>query len=686
MANRLADESSPYLRQHADNPVDWYPWGEEALRTARETDRPILLSVGYSACHWCHVMAHESFEDARVAALMNELFVCVKVDREERPDVDAVYMQAVLAMTGQGGWPMTVFLTPAGAPYFGGTYFPPQRRGGLPAFPTVLRAAHDAYVRSRDDVERAAGEITRALVPPLLAPAEEPAAETVGRAVTRLVERSDPVNGGFGDAPKFPHPAALELLLRHDPTGSGPAGAAARTALDGMLTGGICDQVGGGFHRYAVDAAWAVPHFEKMLYDNAQLAVVYLHAHQLSGEPEHRRAVEATLDYLVREMRLQGGGFAASQDADSEGVEGRFFVWTPEEIAAALGDPEETRFACRVFGVSEAGSFEGGASVLRLALPPERLAAELGISRGAAAGRVENLRSRLREARSRRAGPGRDDKVVAAWNGLSLRAFAEAGAALGRPDYVEVAHECADFLLSNLVVDGRLRRSWRGGAGPVPAFLEDVAFLGDGLLAAYEVTGEPAYFERARELAEDILQRFRDGGGGYFDTPSDAEPLLVRPRTVEDNPIPAGQSMAAQLFSRLAGMTGEGRWRERALEIVRPLVPAVARVPLAVSGLACVLDQLVAPSREVVIAGAVADPATRALLQQVWRRRDPYRVLAWGPPADVPLLVDRPMLGGRPTAYVCEGFVCRAPTTDPGELGEQLDGAGHSPGGDHNPG
>jgi uncharacterized protein YyaL (SSP411 family) len=676
MANRLATASSPYLRQHADNPVDWYPWGEEALRVARETDRPILLSAGYSACHWCHVMAHESFENPRIAALMNELFVNVKVDREERPDVDAVYMQAVQAITGQGGWPMTVFLTPDGAPFFGGTYFPPERRGGMPGFPTVLRAAHDAYRRRRDDVERAAAEITRMLTPVPLTEGEELAPDTVARAVARLVEQSDVRHGGFGDAPKFPHPAALELLLRRGFLGSeAAAGGAARGALDGMLRGGICDQLGGGFHRYSVDAGWAVPHFEKMLYDSAQLAVVYLHAHQLTGDPEYRRAVEATLDYLAREMRLPGGGFASSQDADSQGVEGRYFVWTPEQVRAALGSEDDATLACRVFGVSEAGNFDEGRSVLSLARSPAELAEELGTGGAEVARLLQGLRRRLLSSRQRRVAPGRDDKVVAAWNGLALRAFAEAGSALARGDYVEIGQNCADFLLGELVVEGRLRRSWRDGAVGAGAFLEDVAFLGDGLLAVYEATGEPLYFERGVGLAEDVLARFRDPDAGYFDTAADAEPLLVRPRGLEDNPLPAGQSMAAQLFVRLAGLTGEPRWRDRALEIVRPLAPAVARVPLALGSLGCALDQLMAPSREVAVAGPRDDAATRALLREVWRRRNPYRVLAWGAAASVPLLAARPQVDGRPTAYVCEGFVCRSPTTDPEELAAQLDAA-----------
>ncbi|MGA8014922.1 MAG: thioredoxin domain-containing protein [Candidatus Dormiibacterota bacterium] len=673
MTNRLADQSSPYLLQHAGNPVDWYPWGDEALSVARARDMPILLSVGYSACHWCHVMAHESFEDPAIAELMNQLFVCIKVDREERPDIDAVYMQAVQAMTGQGGWPMTVFLTPGAAPFFAGTYFPPEPRGGMTGFPAVLRAAHQAFRQRREDVEHAAQDVVRALAPPPLPEAEQPSSALIAAAVQRLIAQADRRRGGFGGAPKFPHPSACELLLRRGVLGGdGEAAEVVRTTLQRMLSGGIFDQLGGGFHRYSIDAEWRVPHFEKMLYDNAQLASLYLHAFQLTALPEYRAAAEATLDYLVRELRLPGGGFASAQDADSEGAEGRYYVWTPAEVVAALGDERDAQLACRVFGVTEPGNFDAGSSVLRRPEPLPVVAEGLGVDVAELADRLERIRARLLEARGRRVAPGRDAKVVTSWNALALRAFAESGTALGRHDHVEVARNCADFLLDELVVDGRVRRSWMEGRIGVPAFLDDVAGLGDALLAIFEATGEPEYFARAMALAEEVVTRFRDPEDGYWDTADDAEPLLVRPRGLEDNPVPAGRSAAAQLFARLAGFTGDGRWRDRSLEIVGPLTAAIGRVPLALGSLACVADQLVMPSREVAVVGAGDDPATQALLNEVWRRHDPYRVLAWGTAASVPLLEDRPLVDGRPAAYVCAGFSCRAPTTEPAELAAEL--------------
>src|SRR5579884_1090386 len=496
-------------------------------------------------------MAHESFEDPNIAALMNRLFVNVKVDREERPDVDGVYMQAVQGMTGHGGWPMTVFLTPDGTPYFGGTYFPPRDRQGMPGFPRVLSAAADAYRSRRSEVIASAARIRAALRPQLPAGGDIPEG-LIARAVRRLAAETDTAHGGFGGAPKFPHPMALDLMLRQAASHGDEAAlrAAART-LDAMARGGIHDQVGGGFHRYSVDGQWAVPHFEKMLYDNAQLAPVYLHAHQLTGDARWRRVCEETLDYVAREMRLPEGGFASTQDADSEGEEGRFFVWTPEHLDAVLGG-DDAGLAARVFGVTAAGNFEHGATVLSLPYPLEQVAQSLGVEPGALQERLDGIRGRLFAAREQRVHPGRDDKVITAWNALMLGAFAEAGAALDRDDYVEIAVRCAEFLLGNLrAPDGTLLRTWKDGRAKITGFLEDAAFLGDALLTLYEATGDPRWFDEAQVLAGDMLRRFHDGVAGFYDAAIDAEPLLVRPRSLDDNAVPAGQSIAAHAMLRL---------------------------------------------------------------------------------------------------------------------------------------
>ncbi len=485
VVNRLGDETSPYLLQHAGNPVDWYPWGDEPFDRARSEDRPVLLSVGYSACHWCHVMAHESFEDATIAALMNQLFVNIKVDREERPDIDSIYMQAVIAISGHGGWPMTVFLTPDREPFFGGTYFPPADRHGMRGFPYVLNAAAAVYRDRRSEVTEAATQLRRALAVPVLLPGSVDAAD-LDAAAAQLVAQTDQRNGGFGAAPKFPHPAALDLLLRrHVATSDRRALDAALLTLDRMSRGGIHDQVGGGFHRYAVDATWSVPHFEKMLYDNAQLARVYLHAHQLTGEERWRRVVEDTLDHALRELRLPGGGFASSQDADSPGGEGSFFVWTPGQLREALG-ADGGGLAARFFGVTETGNFEGGTTVLSQPFPTDRVARDLGVETAALQDRVDSIRARLLAARSRRHAPGRDDKVLTSWNALMISALAEAGAALGRTDYLDAATRCADFVLSELRPDGVLLRTWKDGRAKITGFLDDAAFLADALITLYE--------------------------------------------------------------------------------------------------------------------------------------------------------------------------------------------------------
>ena len=666
MTNRLALETSPYLRQHADNPIDWYPWGDEALTRARDEDRPILLSIGYSACHWCHVMAHESFENPRIAALMNELFVNIKVDREERPDLDSIYMQAVIAISGHGGWPMTVFLTPDGEPYFGGTYFPPEDRQGMRGFPYVLDAAARVFRERRAEVTASAAQLRRALEAPAL-PEGRASPPDLDAAVESLVAQADMLHGGFGRAPKFPHPAALDLLLRrHRARGDPRTLDVVTVSLDRMARGGIHDQVGGGFHRYAVDGTWSVPHFEKMLYDNAQLVPVYLHAYQLSGEPRWRRVVESTCDYVLRELALPGGGFASSQDADSPGGEGSYFVWTPEQLAAALGE-EDGALAERLFGVTPAGNFEGGATVLSLPYPVEQVATAMGVDAAGLRARLDGLRTRLLEARAQRPAPGRDDKVLTSWNALMLAALAEAGAALGRADYVDAARRNAGFLLGELYGGGLLLRTWKDGEAKITGFLEDSAFLADALITLYEATGEPRHLSSARALADDALVRFTDGGVLY-DTASDAPPLVVRPRTLDDNPIPAGQSALAMALLRLAALSGDAALRERALELIDPMSAPVGRSPLALSSMAAALDRALAPSREIAISGEAADSRTRALLDVVRRAWTPDAVLAWGEPEGVALLSGRPLVGGAPAAYVCENFACELPVTEPGAL------------------
>ena len=669
MSNRLATETSPYLRQHADNPVDWYPWGDEAFQRATTEDRPLLLSVGYSACHWCHVMAHESFENPAIAALMNELFVNIKVDREERPDVDSIYMSAVQALSGHGGWPMTVFLTPDGLPFFGGTYFPPQDRMGLRGFPTVLRAVADAYRERRDDVLESGRRLRDVLAPRRLPVATDaPSAAQLDAAAQALTAQTDMRHGGFGQAPKFPHPAAIDLLLRRfRRSGDASLLHAAEVSLDAMARGGIHDQVGGGFHRYSVDERWAVPHFEKMLYDNAQLVPPYLHAYQLTERHDFHEVVTRTLDYMTRELRLSAGGFAASQDADSPGGEGAFFVWTPAQLREVLGDDDAT-LAARVFGVVEAGNFEHGATVLSLPYPLERVASTMSMTEDALGQRVESIRSGLYAARRHRPAPGRDEKVILAWNALAVRAFAEAGAALGRDDYLATARHTAEFLLDAMVVDGVAMRTWKDGTAKITGFLEDVAHLADALLTLYESTGEARFFVSARELAERVITRYRGDDGTYYDTAADAAPLIVRPRSLEDNPVTAGQSAAAAAFVRLYRFTADQPWYDHAMEIIAPFAGAVTRAPLALSGLAAAMELVVEPVREVAVAGDPNAPDTRALVDVVLHRFDPLRVLAWGDVSDVPLLRDRPLVGGGPAAYVCEQFVCAAPVTAPADL------------------
>jgi uncharacterized protein YyaL (SSP411 family) len=674
-ANRLASESSPYLLQHAHNPVDWYPWGPEAFELARREDKPVLLSVGYSACHWCHVMERESFENDEIAALMNRLFVSIKVDREERPDVDQIYMQAVQSMTGRGGWPMTVFLTPDGVPFYGGTYFPPVDRHGLPAFPRLLQSIADAYHGRRGEVLESGRHLVESMRQSerLARSASLLTREVLVGAYLGLSAEFDERDGGLGQAPKFPQPMAWEAILRvWKRTGDARALDMLRRTLTRMARGGIYDQLGGGFHRYSVDAQWLVPHFEKMLYDNAQLASLYLHAWLATGEAEYRRVTEETLDYLLREMAHPAGGFYSAQDADSEGVEGKFFVWSPEEIRRGLADDRLARTALAYWGVDDGPNFEGH-SILCVPREPGVQPAEL-------AARIERARGLLRAARDKRVHPGLDDKVLAAWNGLALAALAEAAAGLGRADYREAAVRNAEFLTTGMVRDGRLLRSWKDGQGRITGYLEDHALVGTGLLALYEATFDRRWLDESRRLAEEALRLFWHAEREtFFDTGHDQESLVVRPRNIFDNAVPSGTSVTIEWLLKLAIVTGEARYETIALAALRPMADVMQRHPSGFGRYLGALDLHLGPVAEVALvwpAGAAA--ALAPLLDAVFRRYQPNRVVvgaATGTPdgAGIPLLAGRAAVEGRPTAYVCRDYVCQAPVTDPLALARQLD-------------
>jgi len=625
--NRLAEETSPYLLQHAENPVDWYAWGDEAFEQARAEDKPILLSVGYAACHWCHVMERESFEDEETARLMNERFVNVKVDREERPDVDSVYMEAVVALTGQGGWPMTVFLTPDGAPFFGGTYYPPEPRHGLPSFGQVLVAISDAYREQPGDVARQAATLVEALQRSAqLAPSNEPLTDSLLAAVTRaLVRQVNPRWGGFGRAPKFPPASALEFLLRRgelEPV---------TLTLDAMAVGGMYDLVGGGFHRYSVDEQWLVPHFEKMLYDNALLAPVYLHAWVVTGKERYREIAEETLDYMLRELRLREGGFASAQDADTDGVEGLTYTWTVDEGAPAdLLQP-----------------FEHGRSIIRGELDPQ-------------------TRARLFEIRETRPKPLRDDKAVAAWNGLALAALAEAGRRFDRAEYVDGGRELAEFLLGPLSGQGgRLHRTFNAGRAKGTGYLEDYADVANGLYELHVATGELRWLEESRRLASLAIELFADDErGGFFLTPADGEPLVARQKDLDDHPTPSGNSMIAFVLLRLGRIYGDDDFERRAVGVFRLIRDLLQRSPSAFGHAAQALDLHFSPPRELAIVGPPESPVARAALAPF----EPNAVVAFGPADEIPLLEGKGLVDGQPAVYVCERFACQAPVTEAAAL------------------
>jgi uncharacterized protein len=652
VSNRLGGESSPYLLQHKDNPVHWYPWGEEALSRACAEDRPLLVSIGYSACHWCHVMAHESFEDPEIASVMNERFVCVKVDREERPDIDAICMEACQAMTGQGGWPLNAFLTPAGVPFYAGTYFPPESRHGLPSWRMVLDAVADAWANRREEILGQGARMVEALsatrqLEPSVTPIRD---EELRSALVSLWSTYDRANGGFGRAPKFPPSSVIELLLAR-----GEREMSLGT-LEAMARGGIYDQVGGGFARYSVDATWTVPHFEKMLYDNALLARVYLHGWQVSAQELFRRVCCETLDWALREMRGPEGGFCSALDADSEGVEGKFYIWTESELRETLGSDELAVTALEYFRPRR---FEHG--LILEGRGPEP-APEV----------LEEIRRRLLEARSHRVRPGLDDKRLTAWNALMISALAEAGAVLGRSDYVQAAVDCATFVLSDLRdAQGRLLRTWKDGRGRLAAYLEDHAFLLEALIGVYEATGDPRWYGEAAALADAMIERFSDPErGGFYTTADDHEPLAARRKDLEDSPIPSGNSAAAFGLLRLALLSGEGKYERHALGVLRLLFPLAARHPQAFGHLLQAADFYLAPVKEVAIVGPSSEAGE--LLRVVRGTYRPHLVLAAGRADGVPLLEGREPVDGHAAAYVCEHFVCQAPVTTPDELAAAL--------------
>ncbi|GAC1362983.1 MAG: thioredoxin domain-containing protein [Actinomycetota bacterium] len=666
-ANRLIHEMSPYLVQHAHNPVDWYPWGPEALERARAHDVPILLSIGYAACHWCHVMERESFEDPSTAAYMNEHFVCIKVDREERPDIDSIYMDAVQAMTGQGGWPMTMFLTPETVPFHGGTYFPPVDKGGMPAFISVLQAVATTCAKRRDEIRRQSGQVlTRlqslsGLAAPLDSEGSDPlTASLLEHAATELDARFDKLHGGWGQMTKFPQPPVLELALRLAARGSQPARAMVELTLGRMAHQGIYDQIGGGFHRYTVDRAWLVPHFEKMLYDNAQLARVYTHAWQSWKLPLYRRIALETLDYLLRDMRHPLGGFYSSEDADSEGVEGKFYVWGYQEFMALA--PE----AAGHYGVSQRGNFEGNTiPVVGSDVPPHE------------------SRQRLFEARAQRVRPGRDDKILTSWNGLAIAALAEAAAAFERPDLLEAARATAGFLLERLIrPDGRLLHSFKDGRVNVLGMLEDYAYLADGLLTLWEASFEPRWFDAAQSLCRQMVELFWDEAGGFYSTGTDHEALLVRQKELIESVTPSPNATAALVLHRLALLTGDESLAERASQVLQVARGVMAASPPATPTFLCALDFQLRRCKEVVVVSPEGDPGPAAggaglgagLLREVWSRYLPNKVVAGAPPGiPSPLLEGKTALGGKARAFVCEGYACRAPTEDPATLGRLLE-------------
>ena len=675
MPNRLAHQTSPYLLQHAGNPVDWYPWGKEALERARVEDRPIFLSIGYSACHWCHVMEHESFEDAQIARLMNEHFVCIKVDREERPDLDQIYMNAVQIMTGRGGWPMSVFLTTDLKPFYGGTYWPPTARGGMPGFDQVLAAVADAWQNRRAQAIDQAESLTEHLKSAAQPPAESGplSALAVEQAIASLTRSFDSTHGGFGGAPKFPHPMDLRLLARAWHRNRNESLLHVMTfTLDKMAAGGIYDQLGGGFHRYSVDERWLVPHFEKMLYDNALLIPCYLDAFLITGNADYARVARETCDYVLREMTDPAGGFYSTQDADSEGEEGKFFVWTPAEIAEVLGADAAKTF-CRVYDVTPEGNFEHGHSILNRPKTLEQCAQILGRDAKDLARELAESRAKLLAVREKRVHPGLDDKVLVAWNGLMIDALAQAAGVLDEPRYREVATRAADFILSTMRrPDGRLLHTWRGGQAKLDAYLDDYASLANSLVSLYEATGNERWIDEAVRLVDVMLDKFADpAGGGFFYTASDHEKLLTRIKELTDSSVPSGNALAATALLRLGQLSGRKDYLDAATKTLVAATPIMQRAPMAGGQMLLALDRLLGPSHELVLVGSAANADARNVNAAIARRFLPRSILAvritdanvarhHSPQLDE-LFAGRQSPSGEPVLYVCENFTCQEP-------------------------
>ena len=676
--NRLIDETSPYLLQHAHNPVDWYPWGEEATAKAAAEGKPIFLSIGYSACHWCHVMARESFEDEATAALMNELFVNIKVDREERPDLDAIYMDAVQALTGQGGWPMSVFLTADGRPFYGGTYFPPEPRHGMPSFSQVLKSLARTYQNDREKVMGQADRLIQLLRRTALpgAVGSDLGEEILDNAIEKLAEVFDDQNGGFNSPPKFPQPMTLDFIMtQFARTGSEETLYPAELTLFKMAIGGIYDHLGGGFHRYSTDGRWLVPHFEKMLYDNAQLLRSYLNIWKITKRPTYRRVLDETIGYILREMTSPDGGFYSSQDADSEGVEGKFFVWTPEQTQVILG-PQMAAVFEDYYDVSAHGNFEGN-SILNVVKTAQEVAERFNSTTADVEQTLAVARGALFDAREERVKPGRDEKILTEWNGLMIHALAECGVVLDRPDALEAATVAADFILNSMSrEDGRLYRSFKDGRARFNGYLEDYAAFIRALIALYETTFELRWLGEASRLTRIMFAQFHDAaGGGFFQTGVDHETLIVRRKDIIDNAIPSGNAMAAEALLRLSVLTGNQEYRQEVARILLLVKASMALQPSGFGRMLAVLDAFLAPGHEVALVGTFSGEPMQALLHQVRKRYLPRTVLAAKEPIDesmLPLLADRGLVDGRAAAYVCENYACRLPVTTAEELSALL--------------